>query len=299
VGESTATSLPEDADDALTPNAGELLAARLRELVARIRVLDPQVRHGAPTSVHEMRLASRRLRATLGSYQTAFDVDEAEALRGELQWFGSLLGEVRDREVVRARVGELDQESTALLDGLEAEHRHARATLMDAMESPRYEALVALMEAFADRPPFTALAALPARVLVRSGARRDWLRVQERVNTLPPTADEAFGEHLHGVRKAAKRLSYGLETGTPVEGDEAVQLRRRLRLFQRRLGDHHDATLTRLALTGVADTASEPGRRTRLAELTARAEAEAAAIAAEFPRLWRRLSSSDVRSWLG
>jgi CHAD domain-containing protein len=125
------------------------------------------------------------------------------------------------------------------------------------------------------------------------------MRVQERVNTLPPVADAAFDEHLHGVRKAAKRLSYGLETGTPVAGDDAVRLRRRLTLFQRRLGDHHDATLTRRLLTGVTDSVTEPGRRAGIVELRARAEAEAAAIAAEFPRLWRRLTSGDVRSWLG
>ena len=262
-----------------------MLAARLRELVARVHELDPQVRERGSDSVHQMRLAVRRLRGTLASYYPAFDDDAIDTVRRELQWFGSTLGEVRDLEVMAQRVRELDHQAPALLAELEAEHERARERLAEAMASSRYAALLGRLATLADDPPFTAVAHLPASGLVRAQGLRDWRRIRGRVDTLPAPDDAAYEKHLHEVRKAAKRLKYLLETGREVTGAEARMLLRLLTSFQRRLGDHHDASLTGRLLTDAGQPSDE-------------VEAEAAAVAKEFPALWRRLSAQKVLRWL-
>ena len=269
-----------------------MLAGRLDELVGRVRELDAGLRAPDGGSTHEMRLAVRRLRSTLVSYAPAFDRARTDELRRELQWFGSVLGEVRDQEVLTQRVLDLDQESpqrsnqlTDLLAATRSERESARERLAVALASDRYAALLEQLASLAAAPPFTEVAYLPARDLVRAQGRRDWRRIRGRVETLPAPGDAAYGEHLHDVRKAAKRLRYLLETGRPVIGAEARTLRRRLMSFQRRLGDHHDAALTGRLLADAGQPSDE-------------AEAQAAAVAAEFPALWRRLSARRWRRWL-
>jgi CHAD domain-containing protein len=267
-----------------SPSGAEMLTARLRELVARLRELDPQVRDGAEDSVHDMRVTVRRLRSTLTSYAPAFDESESGAARSELRWLEAQLGEVRDPEVQSGRLRELGDAAAGVRAELDAAHAEARERLTVVMDQPRYAALLDRLSVLADDPPFTDVARLPAAELVRARAHKDWRRVRTRVGSLPAPDDEAFTEHLHEVRKSAKRMQYLLESGRFVAGDDARRLRRRLQSFQRRLGDHHDAALTSelLAEAGESSTA---------------AEEEAAAVAEEFPSLWRRVSKR-ARQWL-
>ena len=48
-----------------------------------------------------MRAAVRRLRAILGAVRDMFDLDWLEGLRGELDWLGTVLGGLRDLDVLR------------------------------------------------------------------------------------------------------------------------------------------------------------------------------------------------------
>ncbi len=261
-----------------------MLRERLRELVASVHALDPLVRSGADDSVHDLRVTIRRLRSTLGSYAPAFVASETEPIRRELQWFGARLGDVRDSEVQAQRLTELGHEAGTLQARLGVQHQEARAHLLEGMDEPRYAALLARLDALAADPPFTEAAQAPAEELVRAGAHKDWRRVRDRVTALPAPDDGAFPEHLHEVRKSAKRLQYLLEAGRAVAGADAARLRRRVTKFQQRLGDHHDATLTHELLVG----AGAP-------DGTAASEADA--VAEEFPTLWRRVTTR-ARRWL-
>ena len=59
--------------------ASDLIQLRLMEQVAVVRRLDPWVRHDAPDSVHDLRVALRRLRHALASYRTFFDREDVGA----------------------------------------------------------------------------------------------------------------------------------------------------------------------------------------------------------------------------
>jgi inorganic triphosphatase YgiF len=113
-----------------TPSNGEELAVKagtVGELVsgylaAQCDVLasnDIGLRTGA-AAVHQTRVAARRLRSTLRTFHDVFDAAPVEKLNNELAWYADLLGQVRDREVLNARL-------TTLIADLPPEH--VRATL--------------------------------------------------------------------------------------------------------------------------------------------------------------------------
>src|SRR5918993_5725133 len=54
-------------------------------------------------SVHPVRVAIRRLRATLRTFRRVYDADAGEAFAQELRWWGLLLGGVRDLQVLSER----------------------------------------------------------------------------------------------------------------------------------------------------------------------------------------------------
>src|SRR5215212_11895250 len=84
--------------------AGEVIGRGLTALVARIHELDPQVRRRDPDAVHQLRVATRRLRSLLTTWRSLLEVDSAEPLRVELRWLTQALAGARDAEVMHARL---------------------------------------------------------------------------------------------------------------------------------------------------------------------------------------------------
>ena len=58
----------------------------------------PLMLDGDPEGLHQMRVATRRLRAALRLFEQVVPTD-AEALRAELKWLATSLGAVRDLDV--------------------------------------------------------------------------------------------------------------------------------------------------------------------------------------------------------
>src|SRR6266481_2807035 len=81
-------------------SAAEVVRAYLKVQVAKLRSLEPQVRADEFDSVHQMRVTTRRLRATLRSFGTVIPRPATSQVAGELKWLGGLLGEARDGEVL-------------------------------------------------------------------------------------------------------------------------------------------------------------------------------------------------------
>ena len=103
---------------------------------------DPGVRLGSdPEDLHQLRVATRRLRAFLRAGRPLLEPSWSEPLRDELQWLGRALGPARDRDVMVERLREdvaaLDDDAEALADllaELEAEHAEARRAVVGALE---------------------------------------------------------------------------------------------------------------------------------------------------------------------
>lgn len=89
---------------------GDVVVGRLSTQVDALLRHDPGARRGADDAVHQMRVAARRARAVLRAYAPLFDRERIRPVADELRWLGGVLGEVRDLEVLRARLTERVQE---------------------------------------------------------------------------------------------------------------------------------------------------------------------------------------------
>lgn len=223
------------------------LDLRLRAMLRH----DPGTRTGDDTEdLHQMRVAVRRMRATLKAARPLLDTVWADGLRAELGWLGRALGPVRDLDVMLARLrGEIatlpERERAAgevLVAALQAEHAEARAIMLAALNAPRYTTLV---ERLVDSirlplPTPSATRAQPELLdLVRAEARR--LR-----KAVVRAGDDPPDEVLHALRIDGKRVRYTGELVEPAlsRGPQAKAVRRLLAAtaeLQEVLGDHQDA----------------------------------------------------------
>ena len=86
---------------ARSPARDRILALMLEQVEA-IRAHERGTRAGTdPEHLHKMRTAVRRLRAILGAVREMFDPGWLGGLRAELDWLGTLLGDLRDLDVFR------------------------------------------------------------------------------------------------------------------------------------------------------------------------------------------------------
>src|SRR5262245_44331743 len=83
-------------------SAGAALHAYLRTQVETLLSYDGRVRVDEPDAVHQMRVATRRLRSALREFAELLDPTVIGDLDEELRWLAGVLGEVRDIEVLRA-----------------------------------------------------------------------------------------------------------------------------------------------------------------------------------------------------
>src|SRR4029453_19574877 len=90
---------------------GVALGLARGEQVRRPLLHDPGVRLGSdPEELHQMRVATRRLRAFLRAGRDLLDRSWSEPLRDELGWLGRALGPARDLDVLVQRLPEDNEE---------------------------------------------------------------------------------------------------------------------------------------------------------------------------------------------
>lgn len=240
--------------DAPAHHVRAALDARLRALLAH----DPGTRTGEDIEdLHQMRVAVRRMRATLKAARPLLDAAWADGLRTELGWLGAALGPVRDLDVMLLRLGEEiaalpateHEAGGVLLAGLEAERVTARAAMLHVLTASRY---AVLLERLADAtrlplPNPTATRTPPTLVeLLRKEAAR-LRRAVEKVGDHPSDAE------LHGLRIHGKRVRYTGELvepalrGTPT-GKAVKRMLGATAQLQEVLGDHQDACVAEASI---------------------------------------------------
>ena len=195
-------------------SASVVVLAYLRLQAHALKSLEPMVRADEFDAVHQMRVATRRLRATLRSFGQVIPRSDTEQLVGELKWLGGLLGAARDGEVLSAHlqasvrtvpVELLIGPVQARVQGHFAPLRAAaRAELLEALDSPRYARLLASLDHLTAGPLSGPRADDPARDVLPTAVRKAYRQADKRMrrarHTLPsPTGDVA----LHEARKSA------------------------------------------------------------------------------------------------
>ena len=227
----------------------DLITRYLRAQYSAIVDGDLALRSGQD-AIHATRVATRRYRSVLRVFGDLFDPEQAAALDTELAWYASLLGAVRDRDVLRAHLDQvvaslpphvvLGPVTARIDEKLLSEKLTAERKLVSQMRGKRYLALLAELKAWHRQPAFVEKAATPAAnvdTYVRQTIRKPAKRLKQAARA--GDADEL----LHRARKAAKRARYTAELAKPVLGNPARRLVKRAQRLQDVLGEHQDSII--------------------------------------------------------
>jgi triphosphatase len=275
-------------------SAGEVAFAILRRHFAKMLTHEPGVRLGEdPEELHDMRVATRRLRAALKLYKEVLP-KRAERYERDLRHFAGSLGEVRDLDVQLERLageasggGEVMEDVVAALEERRVEMRRR---MLEALDSSRYERFVASFSGTLRRgrrpaPTGPILEVAPGLV------RRRYKKVRKDVKSL--TADSP-PEDFHDLRKKGKHLRYALEPLRGIYGKPAERVVELLKSVQDDLGDNQDLIVAAGLMRELGLAGDLPPRVSfSLGAIAERYAREAAQIRARF------LGSNELRALEG
>jgi CHAD domain-containing protein len=248
------TQIPEH------PTVGDVAYAVLRRQAVSMLAHEPGTRLGEdPEDLHDMRVATRRLRAGLQLFAEALPVG-AQRLRDELGWLGGLLGAVRDLDVEldrleswQAEVGPEDRDALGDLAAIvEQRRQEARQGLLKGLESARYRRLVNGLLSMLQKGPSRRLPGARALAVVAVpelvGARhRGAVKAARRAKRSGVPSD------FHRLRIRCKRLRYALEFVAEVYDDKTKSFVRRLVALQDALGELQDSEVAGARLRAQVD----------------------------------------------
>lgn len=284
-------------DDCLAAAAYRVLRGHLAE----VRAFEPAARLGVEIEgVHQMRVATRRLRAALTVFRDLFAAARVAALERDLRWLGDTLGEVRDLDVYldnlpgyAAELGAAHNQALEhFVEHLWRQRQRARRVLLRRLNSRRYQSFLERFEAFlagerADPESPRAQAGVPeaSRHLLVAEFERVRARAGKTLRQMTP-------RRLHRARIAARRLRYVCEWFSGLYGKRFAGYIQRVKEIQSLLGRHQDAcvaidNLTRLA-SELAESGEDGEHRETLLRLIASKRKVTAKVESEFPRAWRK-----------
>lgn len=236
----------------LPETVGDLARAYLAEQAGVIIDAEQALREREPV-IHPTRVGCRRLRSTLRTYDKVVDPARADALEQELVWFAGLLGEVRDLDILEARLtddlAELDAElvvgpvASQLETELSAQRKVAWEAVIEALDTDRYRNLLAELHRWRSDAPLTVMARLPV-AKIKKYVKRANKKLDKRLNLAIEAqlaGDPEAGELLHSARKAGKRARYAVELAAPLLGSKADKIIARRKDLQDVLGEHQDS----------------------------------------------------------
>ncbi|MEA9985009.1 MULTISPECIES: CYTH and CHAD domain-containing protein [Subtercola] len=293
-------------------SAGDVLRAAVAEQTLRLKAADPLVRQDEAGAVHTMRSSVRRLRSVLATYRSILSSPEAKHLESELRAFGGVLGDARDPQVMHDRARDLVRSQSnkrmheavlaRLVVSKEAEYQRALAYLRRLMSSARYFRLLDALEAFSAMPSFNPKSERPAAKALAKGISDDYRRVRERMAAVNDAANpEEWNLRIHHVRKAARRLRFGVEAvssgDTAIFGDKARRLAGAAERVQDALGEYRDSLTLQELLVSTSAVASAEGENTfGFGRLHALEQVRSDQALAEYARA--RAEFTDAKKWL-
>ena len=239
-------------------------------------------------NLHQLRVASRRVRAFLRVARALVDSEWAASLNEPLRRLGKASNEARDLDVLlehlEAEAPTLGApDSTAalqLIRMLERDRDHVQTELEAALDSSAHRAMLeqlALPVEVAAEPTERTLADLAARELRR-------LLAQVRALGKAP-ADEK----LHELRIRVKRVRYAAELGGLRGGARTQRVIGAATHLQDVLGAHQDAVVAEQRIRALAQRSDDPEVAFAAGRLAERQRQRRDALQLQLPAAWRRL----------
>jgi CHAD domain-containing protein len=234
-----ALSLPAPAPEA--PPADHVkwaLTQHVRWLLAH----DPGTRLGTQIeSLHQMRVATRRLRAVLRAAQPMFVPEWAASLENELAWLSEFLGQARDLDVQlayfngeSARLDARDRKPLAeFVAHLQTQRERLQQVVLSELKSARYFELIRRLRQAAQDP-----SVVDTAVTLHELAEREFKNLRKAIRRLGPAPNHAV---LHAIRIKTKRARYAAELALSSIGKPAARFMKQARVVQDLLGNYQDS----------------------------------------------------------
>lgn len=214
----------------------------LRRHVRWLLAHDPGARLGRePESLHQVRVATRQLRAVLHAAKPLLVPDWVDSLQEELAWLSQVLGPARDLDVqlayFRNEATTLDARDRKLLsrfvEHLESQRTNVQEVLLSELKSARYLDLIRRLREAAQDP-----AVVESSVTLRDLAAREFKKLRKAIRRVGASPSSAT---VHEIRIDTKRARYIAELAEPAVGKPATRFIKQARLVQDMLGMHQDA----------------------------------------------------------
>jgi CHAD domain-containing protein len=307
-----------EADDAMAEAARKTLVFHFQRMVAH----ELGTRQGQDIEeLHDMRVATRRMRAALRVFGDYVDPLVMRPFRQALRRTGRALGAVRDLDVFREKaqryLDALPADRQAELDPLlavwQAQRDAARERMLAWLDSPRYARFKEQFGEFLRTPgagalPSVGAAGEPLPHRVRYVVPVALYRGLSAVRAFEPALREPDVPlaRYHQLRIAFKGLRYTLEFFQPVLGSKSKPLINQVKRLQDHLGDLQDAVVACDVLRNFLawgtwvrpeDETPPPSTGPIVAPgvdaYLAFRQAEIQQLVATFPPVWKPIRNSD------
>ena len=275
------------------------LSFRLTRQLETLLAHDPGTRWGGdPEELHQMRVATRRLRATLRAAQPLVASAWADPLREDLTWLGGLLGQVRDLDV---QIASFRRDAKALdprdrrpllrfVKRLQSDRQAKQDELIAGLRSGRYLGFIDRMMQAAKAPSL-----IDTDVTLNDIAAKEFKKLRkavQRLDTVPTDAE------LHRVRIKAKRARYAAELAQSTAGKAATKFIRCVKVLQDLLGKHQDAVVGEQRVRGLFAEAKGQRAAFTAGRLVERQRQRREQARAALWPLWKKVNKRGKKAWL-
>jgi CHAD domain-containing protein/DNA-binding transcriptional ArsR family regulator len=265
--------------------------------------------------LHDMRVATRRMRAAVRVFGDFFEPDVTRAINKGIRRVTRALGPVRDLDVFEEKAarylgalpGEMQDGLDPLLETWHAQRAEARDNMLRFLDSEKYSEFKREFSEFlqtkgAGARPIAKGQPIPFKV--RHVAPRLIYTRYETVRAYETVLEEAQIETLHALRIDCKYLRYTLEFMQEVLGSEVDAVIDEVKAMQDHLGDLNDAEVAIELLSEFLDgwdaaQTAIPLSQRRSAEgivtYLASRHAEKHRLVVTFPDAWEKLNREEVR----
>jgi CHAD domain-containing protein len=277
---------------------------------ARMLVNEDGTRQGEdPEALHDMRVATRRLRVASQVFKDAYETGALKPYRKGLRATGRTLGGVRDLDVFADHIHQyqdsLPEDSRAdlspLRDKVDALRQAKRTKMLAYLDSKEYDTFKRQFNAFLHTPgagtpqfpvdepaPKLVLESAPVLIYSRYAAMRAY----------DPFVADADIDFLHGMRLEFRKLRYTIEFFREVLGGDVEDIIAECKRIQDHLGALGDANVAAQFIEGYLDKTrkdGDEGSRTATKAYLAIRREERDTLHRDFPAAWEDFNSADLR----
>ena len=251
---------PEEEDQGVPMTLDSSMAEAGRTILAdylhKLEKAEPVAREGSdPEGVHDMRVATRRLRASLELLEeTVYDSQETKRYRKQLRGLAQALGNTRDADVFlqnleeyRSKLSEEDQAGIEpLYHEIKQRQTRSRKAMLKTLDNRKTRKLLKKLKTFVETPesgvvkqPRDPHEVVPFLVK-HFVASTVWRRYEEVLAYEAVVSQDTSVAVLHRLRVAAKHMRYTVEYFQDALPATVKTLHKQLVDIQDHLGDLHD-----------------------------------------------------------